>query len=259
MLKKYAGYLIDLDGTIYQGTNKIAGAQEFIKRLNAHDRQYLFLTNNSTRTPEMVAEFLTTVHAIPTTAKQVYTSAMATADYLRDTLAMPVGTRIYVIGEIGLKTALTSVGFTLTDEQPEVVVVGMDTHANYEMFAKATLAIQKGATYIATNLDTNIPTERGLIPGAGSLNALVTTATQVQPIEIGKPSPQIVDLARQRLGTGVTDTLIVGDNYFTDIMAGINTHVDTLMTYTGISTKMQVAQQGQAPTYEVKNLNDWQV
>lgn len=259
MLKKYAGYLIDLDGTIYQGTNKIDGAKEFIERLNEQDHQYLFLTNNSTRTPEMVAEFLTNVHGIPTTANQVYTSAMATADYLRTTLAMPVGTRIYVIGEVGLKTALTSAGFQLTDEQPEVVVIGMDTHANYAMFTKATLAIQKGATYMATNLDTNIPTEQGLVPGAGSLNALVTTATQVQPIEIGKPSPQIVDLARQRMGAAPADTLIVGDNYFTDIMAGINAHVDTLLTYTGISTKMQVAQQAQAPTYEVKNLNDWQV
>lgn len=258
-MKKYTGYLIDLDGTIYQGNNKVDGAKEFIERLKIHNIDYLFLTNNSTKTAPMVAEFLTQVHGIPTLPNQVYTSAMATADYLINTLKLTKGSRVYVIGEIGLKSALSNAGFQLTAKEPEVVIVGLDTQVNYQMFEDATLAIRRGAKYIATNLDTNIPNERGLIPGAGALNALIITATNVQPIEIGKPSSQIIELAMQRLVSSSEQTLIVGDNYATDILAGINAHVDTLLTYTGISTKSQVAKQTKKPTYEVDSLNDWYI
>lgn len=258
-MKKYTGYLIDLDGTIYQGTDRIEGAQAFIAKLNAQQINYLFLTNNSTKTPTMVAEFLTTVHGIQTSVEQIYTSAMATADYLVNNLSLDAGTRIFAIGEMGLKQALTDAGYILTDEQPDVVVIGMDTQVTYAKFEKAALAIRNGAIYVATNLDTNIPNERGLVPGAGSLNALITTATGIQPLAIGKPNAQIVNLALARMKIQSTEALLVGDNYFTDIMAGINAQVDTLMTYTGISTRAEVAEYAQAPTYEVENLNDWQV
>lgn len=255
----YRGYLIDLDGTIYQGKNKMPSGKRFIERLQEANIPYLFLTNNSTRTPQEVAENLTLNHGILTRPDQVYSSALATVDYLESISTDSTPKTVYAIGESGLKSALKNAGYTLTEVQPTYVVVGMDMQANYAMFETATLAIHKGAKYIATNLDTNIPNERGNVPGAGSLNALVTYATGVKPIEIGKPSTIIMDYAIKKLDLQRKEVIMVGDNYNTDILAGINAKIPTLLTYTGISKMADVAKQTQKPTHEVNNLDEWQI
>lgn len=253
-MAKYAAYFIDLDGTIYAGKESFPAAQAFMADLKASDSSYLFVTNNSTKTPEEVAAFLTEQHKIETTPEQVYTSAMATADYV----AGQGYQRVLVIGEHGLKTALTNNGLTVVDQGPtDAVVVGLDREINYEKLTQATLAIQAGATFIATNVDTNLPNERGLLPGAGTLVAAVKTATQQDPIIVGKPEKIIMEEALKRTGLQATDVVMVGDNYQTDILAGINAGMDTLLVYTGVSTPAQVAEKTVQPTHVVTALDEW--
>ena len=157
---KYKGYLIDLDGTIYKGKNRIPAGEAFIHELQKRDIPYLFVTNNTTRTPESVQEMLAQNFNIDTPLSTVYTATLATIDYMND---LGLEKTVYVIGEAGLKEAIKEAGYIEDTENPAYVVVGLDWQVDYEKFATATLAIQKGAHFIGTNPDLNIPTERGLL------------------------------------------------------------------------------------------------
>ncbi|WP_159544825.1 TIGR01457 family HAD-type hydrolase [Streptococcus halichoeri] len=249
----YKGYLIDLDGTIYKGKDRIPAGERFIHRLQAANIPYLLLTNNTTRTPEKVQEMLRGFN-IETPLASIYTATMATVDYMLD---QNKGKTAYVIGEAGLKSAIAQAGFVEDTEQPAYVVVGLDWAVTYEKLAIATLAIQKGAIFIGTNPDLNIPTERGLLPGAGSLVALLEAATRVKPILIGKPNAIIMTKALEVLGLQRSDALMVGDNYLTDIMAGIQNDIDTLLVTTGFTLPEEVPHLPVPPTHVVDSLDEW--
>lgn len=256
-MKKYQAYLIDLDGTIYAGSKRYPKAHDFVARLQAAQVPFKFVTNNTTKLPVDVVANLALNHDIHVTTDNVYTAGLATADFL-DQRAGTQGKRtVYVVGEIGLKQALAAKGFTVDEDYPEYVVVGLDSDVTYEKFAKAILAIRKGATFIGTNSDSNIPKARGLMPGAGALVDLVRYATQTEPIFVGKPEPIILRNSLKQMGASVEQAIMVGDNYQTDILAGIHAGVDTLLTYTGVSTPEQVAQQAIQPTYAVADLAHW--
>lgn len=256
-MRGYKGYFIDLDGTTYKGKDRIPAAARFIKRLQDNNKVVLFVTNNSTRTPEFVARNLKINHKISVSADNVYTSALATADYMDQIVN---GERsVYVIGEDGLKKALLDKGFTLTDNRPAYVVVGLDSHVTYEKFETAVLNIRSGAKFIGTNADSNLPNEKGMVPGAGSLVELVRYATQTKPVMIGKPEKIIMEMARAKSGLKKDEVIMVGDNYNTDILAGINDGIDTLIVYTGLSKKSEVAKEEIPPTYEVNSLDDWKI
>lgn len=258
-MSKYKAYFIDLDGTIYQGSKKFASGKRFIDRLKAANIPYLFVTNNSTKSPADVAANLTINHQIDTTTDQIYTSAMATADYLK-ALATPQQTRVLVVGEIGLEEALLDAGFSLVqDDNADFVVAALDRTFTYDKLMYATLAIQHGAKFIATNRDTNLPNERGMLPGAGAIVAAIETATQVMPTVIAKPETPIMTGSLQKLRVAKEDVVMVGDNYNTDILAGINTGIDTLLVYSGLSTHEQINQVAIKPTHEIENLDDWLV
>ncbi|WP_125681718.1 TIGR01457 family HAD-type hydrolase [Levilactobacillus yonginensis] len=256
-MKKYQAYLIDLDGTIYAGSKRYPKARQFVERLQAAGTPFKFVTNNTTKLPVDVVRNLADNHDIHVTTDNVYTAGLATADYL-DQLAGSTGERtVYVVGEIGLRQALTAKGFTVDEEHPKYVVVGLDSDVTYEKFAKAVLAIRSGSVFIGTNSDSNIPKSRGLMPGAGALVDLVRYAVQTDPIFVGKPEPIILNNSLQQMGIAPEDALMVGDNYLTDILAGIHAGVDTLLTYTGVSTPELVAQQAIQPTYTVPSLDHW--
>lgn len=252
--KDYKGYLVDLDGTMYMGSKPIKEAGPFIERLRQADLPFLFLTNNSTASPEDVAQKLEKmgVHA---KADEVYTSSLATVDYLDS----QEGNKVYVIGEKGLQDAIESAGYEWDEENPDFVVLGLDRQVTYEKFETATLAIQKGASFICTNEDTNIPTDRGMSPSAGSLAALVERATNQKAQYIGKPEAIIMDKGIERLGLDKADVAMVGDNYKTDILAGINNGVDTILVFSGLTSPEALAQETQQPTYTINNLDEWQV
>lgn len=250
----YKGYLIDLDGTIYKGSNRIPAGEAFIRDLQARELPYMLVTNNTTRTPEQVQTMLRDKFEIETPLETVYTATLATVDYMKD---LNMGRTVYVIGEEGLKSAIYGAGFIEDLENPAYVVVGLDWSVDYEKFVTATLAIQKGAHFIGTNPDLNIPTERGLLPGAGSLIALLEASTRVKPTIIGKPEAIIMDKALARLGVEKADAIMVGDNYLTDIMAGIQNGIDTLLVLTGFTAKEEVPTLPIAPTFVLESLSEW--
>lgn len=253
-MKKYKGYLIDLDGTMYKGAERIEDASDFVKRLQKEEIPYLFVTNNSSRTPKQVAEKLRHFD-IPASEELVFTTSLATANYIYD---LKKDASVYVIGEEGIRTALKEKGFTFAEEHADYVVMGIDRDINYEKLAIACLAVRNGATFISTNGDIALPTERGLLPGNGSLTAVIAVSTQTKPIFIGKPEAIIVEQALNVLGTTKEETLMVGDNYDTDILAGLNAGMDTLLVHTGVTTKELLAGYDRQPTYVVDTLDQWE-
>ncbi|WP_137597491.1 TIGR01457 family HAD-type hydrolase [Paucilactobacillus kaifaensis] len=252
----YQGYFIDLDGTTYKGTTTIPAAARFVQRLQELNKKVMFVTNNSTRTPQFVANNLRQNHNITVDQSNIYTTALATADYL-DQRANQAHRKVYVVGEIGLKNALLNVGFSFDEEQPDYVVVGLDSDVTYHKLELAVLAIRNGATFIGTNADSNLPNERGMVPGAGSLVKLVEYATQQKPVMVGKPEKIIMQMALKKLGLSKEQVVMVGDNYHTDIKAGINVGMDTLLVYTGLSKRNEVAHEEILPTYQVDTLDEW--
>ncbi|HGN4751185.1 TPA: TIGR01457 family HAD-type hydrolase [Streptococcus pyogenes] len=252
----YKGYLIDLDGTIYQGKNRIPAGERFIKRLQERGIPYLLVTNNTTRTPEMVQSMLANQFHVETSIETIYTATMATVDYMND---MNRGKTAYVIGETGLKSAIAAAGYVEELENPAYVVVGLDSQVTYEMLAIATLAIQKGALFIGTNPDLNIPTERGFMPGAGALNALLEAATRVKPVFIGKPNAIIMNKSLEVLGIQRSEAVMVGDNYLTDIMAGIQNDIATILVTTGFTRPEEVPTLPIQPDHVLSSLDEWRL
>lgn len=250
----YQGYLIDLDGTIYRGKERIPAGERFVVRLQEKEIPYLFVTNNTTRTPEQIQTMLAEKFSIETPVEMIYTATLATIDFMED---LGKEKTVYVIGEEGLKSAIAAAGYVEDTENPAYVVVGLDWNVDYEKFAIATLAIEKGAVFIGTNPDLNIPTERGLLPGAGSLLALLEAATRVKPIIMGKPEAIIMNKALERLGTDCSKTVMVGDNYLTDIRAGIDNGFPTLLALTGFTKAEEVPHLPIAPTHVVHSLDEW--
>ncbi|MGD6817312.1 TIGR01457 family HAD-type hydrolase [Metabacillus sp. 84] len=252
-MKSYKGYLIDLDGTMYKGTERIEEAGQFVRLLKEKEIPYLFVTNNSSATPEKVAEKLNAFD-IPCLPEQVFTTSQATANYMDEQKA---GRSVYIIGEEGIREALADKGFEEGDETADFAVVGIDRGITYEKLAKACLAVRNGARFISTNGDIAIPTERGLLPGNGSLTSVIAVSTGIEPTFIGKPEPIIMEQALEVLGTAKEDTLMVGDNYATDIMAGIRTGMDTLIVHTGVTLKEHLEAVEIQPTYAVHSLEEW--
>ncbi|MBM7586211.1 4-nitrophenyl phosphatase [Bacillus pakistanensis] len=252
-MKEYKGYLIDLDGTMYRGKEKIEAAGDFVHRLKAKGLPYLFVTNNSSRRPDQVAQKLADFD-IPAEPHQVFTTSMATANFISE--KKPNATA-YVIGEEGIQMALKEKGIVLVEDQPDFVVVGLDRSINYEKLALGCLGVRNGATFISTNGDIAIPTERGLLPGNGSITSVITVSTQTNPIFIGKPESIIMEQAQEVLGVPKEETLMVGDNYDTDILAGINAGLDTLLVHTGVTTVEHLQNKKIQPTYTISSLEDW--
>lgn len=254
MTKNYQGFLIDLDGTIYLGSQIIPAGKRFVEKLQTLNFPFLFVTNNTTKAPVEVANRLANEFDIHVSEKTIYTASLATIDFMKSN---GKGNKVYVIGESGLVDLILAAGFIWEEETPDYVVVGLDTAINYEKLATAILAIQKGSTFIGTNPDKNIPTERGLLPGAGSFISLVQTATQVEPIIIGKPKAIIMDEAIKRLNLDKNVVLMVGDNYETDIQSGLQNGIDTLLVLSGFTPKEAVATLPEKPTFVVSSLDEW--
>ncbi|MDN6641155.1 MAG: TIGR01457 family HAD-type hydrolase [Tetragenococcus sp.] len=251
---KYKGYLVDMDGTIYLGSEPIPAGKRFIDTLKEKELPFLFVTNNTTKSPETVQKRLANEFDIQVEADLIYTASLATIDYMKDDAK---GDKVYVIGEAGLIDLILEAGFVWDEDNPDYVVVGLDSQVTYEKFTVATLAIQKGATFIGTNSDKNLPNERGLVPGAGALISLLETATQTEPIYVGKPEAVIMEKALDRIGLTKDEVLMVGDNYETDILSGIDNGIDTLLVLSGFTPKEAVPSLPVAPTYVLDSLDEW--
>ena len=212
------------------------------------------MTNNTTRTPETVQTMLAEQFNVETPIETIYTATLATIDYLND---KNLGKKVYVIGDVGLKQAIAEAGYVEDTDNPDYVVVGLDWKVDYEKLSIATLAIQKGAHFVGTNPDLNIPTERGLMPGAGSIITLIEVATRVKPVYIGKPNAIIMEKAVEHLGLPHEEVIMVGDNYLTDIRAGINNGIPTLLVTTGFTKPEEVPGLPIQPDYVLSSLAEW--
>lgn len=228
----WKAYLIDLDGTLYHGPRMIPGADDLITALRAKRIPFLFVTNNSSRTPEEVAAHLEAM-GISARAEEVCTSAVAAARYIAQ--EQP-GCKVAAIGEAGLTKALKEAGLQLTLEEPDVVVQGIDRQFTYDMLTRAARWIRGGARYVLTNPDLLLPSQEGLMPGAGTLSAAIQAASGVKPAVIGKPAAPLMNFAITRLGLEASEVAIIGDNLHTDIAAGVNAGCGTILALTGVTT-----------------------
>ncbi|WP_239720301.1 MULTISPECIES: TIGR01457 family HAD-type hydrolase [unclassified Mammaliicoccus] len=250
-MKDYKGYFIDIDGTMYKGSKIIEGAIEFIEYLNANNKDYLFVTNNSSKTPAEVAEKLNNM-GFNTSSEHVITSAMATAGYISEESP---GASVYMVGGSGLKSSLSDAGLVIKEDQNvDYVVMGLDVNISYEKLSVACLAVRNGAKFISTNKDVSIPNERGFLPGNGSLTSVVSVSTGQTPIFIGKPETIIMEQAVEKIGLSKEECVMIGDLYDTDILAGINSGIDTLHVQTGVTSLEEINLKEILPTYSVKNL-----
>lgn len=223
------GYLIDMDGVIYRGSELIPGADRFINQLLEREIPFFFLTNNSQRTRRDVATKLQRM-GIRAEEKHIFTCAMATARFLAK--QKPGGTA-YVIGEGGLLNALHANGYSIVDSDPDYVVVGEGRTLTFEMAEHATRMIVNGARLIATNMDPNCPTHHGLRPGCGAIIAMLEAATGVKAFSLGKPSPIMMRAARKELGLSADECTVIGDTMETDILGGVQMGCQTILVLTG--------------------------
>lgn len=227
-----------MDGVLYRGKEAIPGAADLIQFLRDREVSFVLATNNSTRTPQQQVHRLARM-GVTVEAHEVLTSAQATAGYL--TTIAPPGTRLFVVGQDGLEVALREAGFVPTEEGAEYVVAGMDFTICYERLAQATLLIRAGAGFIGTNPDKTFPSERGIVPGAGSLLAFLEAATGVTPTVIGKPAPTMFEQAMSRLAADASRTAVVGDRLETDILAGQRAGLATVLVLSGVTEEAMLA------------------
>ncbi|MBP2475028.1 NagD protein [Crossiella equi] len=226
-------YLMDMDGVLVHEEHLIAGADEFLAELRAHDIGFLVLTNNSIYTPrDLRARLRRTGLDVPEEA--IWTSALATAKFLDS--QRPNGSA-YVIGEAGLTTALHSIGYVLTDRDPDYVVLGETRTYSFEAITKAIRLVEGGARFIATNPDETGPSREGVLPATGSVAALIERATGRAPYFVGKPNPLMMRSALRAIGAHSESTLMIGDRMDTDVRSGLEAGLHTILVLSGISTE----------------------
>jgi 4-nitrophenyl phosphatase len=255
-LRAATSFIFDMDGVLYRGDEPLAGVNDLLNALTLRDKGYMLATNNSMATPaDYVRKLAQMGIAVP--EETILTSAMATRDYLRETL--PAGAGIFVIGMPALREQLFSdTSFhpvQYGEEQPAAVVVGLDKTFTYEKLAMANEAIRAGAHFVATNSDATLPTEGGLLPGSGSLVAAVATATGQTPTVIGKPEPLLLQMALERLGADPAQAVMIGDRLDTDIVAGARAGMLSVMVLTGVSTRAEIASASVLPDLVFTDLN----
>src|SRR3954447_12636151 len=231
--KPVESWLTDMDGVLVHEERAIPGASEFISTLQTSGRKFLVLTNNSIFTPRALRPRLLAA-GIDIPENAIWTSALATAQFLDD--QRPGGTA-YVIGEAGLTTALHEVGYVLTERDPDYVVLGETRTYSFEAITRAIRLIADGARFIATNPDPTGPSAEGPLPATGSVAALITRATGVAPYFVGKPNPLMMRTALNTLEAHSETTAMIGDRMDTDIVAGLEAGLETILVLTGVTVR----------------------
>jgi len=232
--------IIDMDGVIWRSDAPIGDLAAIFNRIRERGLKFVFATNNSTKTSSQYVSRLQEF-GVDVEPWQVVTSSQAAAHAMAEKL--PHGSKIFMVGEEGLRIPLEEKGFavlsTADAPQAQAVVMGLDRSVSFEKLVEATLLVRTGIPFYATNTDRTFPTPRGQIPGAGAWLSVIITATSVQPIVAGKPFPFLMDLSMERLGTDRNETLVIGDRLDTDIAAGQAVGCPTALVLTGVSTREQ--------------------
>lgn len=228
-------FISDMDGVIYRGKQLIPGAQDFVKRLLENKTPFLFLTNNAEQTPLDLKLKLESLGVHGLTEDNFITAAMATAMFLKAQNRKPNPTA-YVVGGGGLINELYNVGFSISESNPDYVVVAKSTTFGYEQLKKAVRFIDHGAKFIGTNPDMIDPVEGGLEPAAGTFLAAIAAATGKKPYIVGKPNSLMMMLAARKLGAHPEECVMVGDRMDTDIVGGMEAGMTTVLVLSGVTT-----------------------
>ena len=229
-------WLTDMDGVLVHESRAIPGAAELIAQWTAREQPYLVLTNNSIFTARDLSARLA-ASGIVVPEDRIWTSALATAAFLKQ---QKPGGSAFVVGEAGILTALHEAGFVMTETNPDFVVVGETRAYSFDAITKAIRLIRKGARFISTNPDATGPSPEGPIPATGAINALITTATGKEPYIVGKPNPIMFRSAMNKIGAHSTNTAMIGDRMDTDIVAGMEAGLHTVLVLTGISDPAEI-------------------
>ncbi len=241
-----------MDGVLVHEERALPGATDFLDRLVEVGRPYLVLTNNSIYTPrDLAARLARAGLAVPESA--IWTSALATANFLAE--QMPGGSA-YAIGEAGLTTALHEVGYTLTDADPDYVVLGETRTYSFEAITQAIRLVENGARFIATNPDATGPSPDGPMPATGAVAALITRATGAVPYFVGKPNPMMFRSAMNRIDAHSEKTVMVGDRMDTDVVAGIEAGLETILVLTGSTRAEDVTRFPYRPSRVLDSIAD---
>jgi len=251
-LSNQKAFFIDMDGVINKGFTLIPGAKEFVEKLKKGRYRFLFLTNNSYFTPGELRRKLLDM-GIEVEVDNFYTSAMATASFIK---YQKPGASAYVIGGKGLKTELESAGIQLTSSNPDYVVVGETEEYDYSRITEATLLIEEGAKFLATNPDITGPTPRGPVPACGALVAPIERVTGVRAYFLGKPNPIMMYWARKKLKVHTRNSFMIGDRMDTDIVGGLEAGMTCCLVLSGVTSMMDLARYPYQPDYIFESIAD---
>lgn len=251
-LRSKKNFICDMDGVIYHGNNLIPHVKEFIEWLENNDKQFLFLTNGSGRSPRELAQKLERM-GLHVGQEHFYTSAQATASFLQSQCP---GGSAYVIGEPGLTYALYEAGFSMNDVNPDYVVFGGPKSINYEQIEKASRLVMNGAKLIGTNSDLTDPSEHGIIPACRALISPIELTTGRKAYYVGKPNPLMMRHALKQLDCHRADAALIGDRMDTDIIAGIETGVDTVLVLSGVTTMEDLDKFPYRPKYILNDVGE---
>jgi NagD protein len=251
-LRSKKAFICDMDGVIYHGNRLLPGVFEFLNWLTTSNKNFVFLTNSSTRTPRELREKLLRL-GLDVDEKHFYTSAMATATFLAQQCP---GGSAYVIGDTGITNALYNAEFSMNEENPDYVVVGESSNYNFEKLSHAVNLVRNGAKLIGTNPDLTGPTETGIAPATGALIAPIELATGAKAYFVGKPNPLIMRNALKRLGARREDTAIIGDRMDTDVLAGIEAEITTILVLSGVTTREDITQFAYRPDYILNGVDE---
>lgn len=248
-------YLIDMDGVLVRGTETVPGAGEFVAALREKGIKFLVLTNNPIYTPNDLAHRLK-IMGLEVPAGNIFTSAMATARFLQ---TQKQRSTAYVVGESGLTSAMHQAGFIITDHHPDYVVLGETRTYDFDAITRAIRLVAAGARFIATNPDASGPSESGLVPACGAMAALIKEATGRSPFFIGKPNPLMMRSALNYLGVHSEETVMVGDRMDTDIVAGVQSGMDTILVLSGVTRRADVDNFPYQPSRIVESIAEIEV
>jgi len=245
-------WLTDMDGVLVRENRAIPGAPELIEQWRNEGKPFLVLTNNSTFTPrDLSARLRASGLTVP--EEFICTSALATADFCAS--QMPGGSA-FVLGEAGMTTALHEAGFIMTETAPDYVVVGETRNYSFEAITKAIRLIRDGSRFIVTNPDATGPSPEGPLPATGAVAALITTATGRTPYIVGKPNPMMFRSAMNRIGAHSENTAMIGDRMDTDIVAGIEAGLHTILVLSGISDRSEMSKYPFRPDEVINSVAD---
>ena len=246
------GFLCDMDGVIYHGNRILDGVREFVTWMIENNKKFVFLTNSPERTPHELSMKLERM-GLAVSPDHFYTSAMATAEFLN---AQSPGCTAYVIGEAALSKALYDQKIYMNDVNPEYVVIGETRTYSFEKLEKAIALVNKGAKLIGTNPDTIGVTETGIMPATGSLIAPIEIATGKKAYFVGKPNPLMLRHGLNKIGCHSADIALIGDRMDTDIIAGIESNMDTVLVLSGVTAREDIDAFPYRPKYILNGVGD---